>query len=134
MCDFCGCPEREPFASLTQLHEILLLLAEAFAKDGDARDLEILRDLWPDHRASEQVVGDLATLAGFDAEWRSLEGDATRIDAVLADETPDGAALLRALQDHAGDHEYDLFPHIMFALEPEEIDGSLARLPAAARR
>jgi hypothetical protein len=56
VCDFCGCPEIEPFAMLTEDHATLDVLARLFAEGGHALDLEVLRVSWEDHRATQAAV------------------------------------------------------------------------------
>jgi hypothetical protein len=40
VCDFCGCPHIEPFATLIEDHATLETLAELFAEGRDGLDLE----------------------------------------------------------------------------------------------
>ena len=66
MRDFCGCPAIEPFATLTDRHVTLVVLAAVLAEGGGPADLEALRVSWDDRRAQEAALGSLAA-QGFEA-------------------------------------------------------------------
>lgn len=100
MCDFCGCRAIEPFASLTDDHATLEVLAELFDEGADPLDLEALRVSWEDHRATQAAVHSLARSLDLTEALEAGAGEDARLDALLAEPAPDGLALRRAVQGH----------------------------------
>jgi len=129
MCDFCGCRRSGPTAELAAEHERLLALGDvlhtALHDGSDAADVfaEFVR-LLQMHAAKEEV--------GLFVHAKASTPLADQIDALcrehddlhrwLADGLT-GARVpeaLRLLGTHIDDEEYDLFPHIFHALDPEQ--------------
>ena len=129
MCDYCGCRRSGPTAELASEHVRLLELGEmlhdALQDGADATTVftEFVR-LLQMHAAKEEI--------GLFELARSLEPLANQIEVLcrehadlhrwLADglngeHVPDA---LRLLATHIDDEEYDLFPHIFHALDPEQ--------------
>ncbi len=124
MCDFCGCPAIEPFASLTDQHVTLVVLAEALAEGGGPADLEALRVSWDDHRAQEASLRPLAARLDLEdvleAGWR---GDRA-LEEHLRAATPDPGALVRAVRDHVDAWEFEVFPQLVLAADPGDLAGA----------
>jgi hemerythrin-like domain-containing protein len=131
MCDYCGCRRSGPTAELAVEHERLLELADVLdtaLSDGTPAEevfAEFLR-LLQMHAAKEEV--------GLFVHAQSSTPLGDRIDALcrehddlhrwLAD-GPTGQHVPKALlllATHIDDEEYDLFPHIFHALDPEQWD------------
>ncbi|MDZ7674790.1 MAG: hemerythrin domain-containing protein [Acidimicrobiales bacterium] len=131
MCDYCGCRRSGPTAELAAEHQRLLELGEvlrAAVHDGtDAADAfeEFLR-LLQMHAAKEEI--------GLFVHARASTPLGDQIDALCSEHADlhrwlaDGLAgphvrdALRLLATHIDDEEYDLFPHIIYALDPEQWD------------
>lgn len=109
MCDICGCPFVNPFTTLIAEHEALLDAAVR----GDASRLA---SLWTSHREWERsALEELASRADLDDLLQAVaRADAGTGELVASGAL--GAPVVRALQDHAGSYEWDLFPHLLFAL------------------
>lgn len=131
MCDYCGCRRSGPTAELAAEHERLLALRDEIWTDAvqgidvTAR-YEQLLDLLQRHATKEEL--------GLFVHARALGPMADRIDTLCAEheqlhrqlgqgphgpERDDG---FRLLGTHIDDEEYDLFPHIFHALDPEQWD------------
>ena len=131
MCDYCGCRQSGPTAELATEHVRLLELGEmlhdALHNDEDATIVfaEFVR-LLQMHAAKEEI--------GLFEQARSLKPLADQIEVLcrehadlhrwLADGSVGGHVpdALRLLATHIDDEEYDLFPHIFHALDPEQWD------------
>lgn len=131
MCDYCGCRRSGPTSELAAEHERLLELGDtlhtALHDANDAADVfaEFVR-LLQMHAAKEEV--------GLFRHARTLTPLAGRIDALCREhddlhrwlaagiEGPHVPEALRLLVTHIDDEEYDLFPHIIHALDPEQWD------------
>jgi hemerythrin-like domain-containing protein len=131
MCDYCGCRRSGPTAELAAEHERLLELGDivhtALHDGTDATGVfaEFL-GLLQMHAAKEEVglfeqAKASTPLAGqIDALCREHD-DLQRwlADGLAGQHVPDA---LRLLVTHIDDEEYDLFPHIIHALDPEQWD------------
>jgi hypothetical protein len=128
MCDYCGCRRSGPTAELADEHVRLQELSgrlrrarETGAEAGAVFD-EFVR-LLQMHAAKEEVglfVHARATpLAG---QIDALCGEHDDLNRWLS-EGPDGAHVdeaLALLATHIDDEEFDLFPHVFHALDPEQ--------------
>jgi len=133
MCDYCGCRRSGPTAELAAEHERLLELGDALhaalhgGAGGGAPEVfaELVR-LLQIHATKEEI--------GLFVHAKTSTPLADQIDALcrehedlhrwLAD-GPSGARVpdaLRLLVTHIDDEEWDLFPHIIHALDPEQWD------------
>jgi hemerythrin-like domain-containing protein len=131
MCDYCGCRRSGPTAELAAEHERLLELGDelytARSQGADATEVfaEFVR-LLQMHAAKEEVglfVHAKASTPLAD-QIDVLCGEHDNLHQWLADgftgpRVPDA---LRLLATHIDDEEYDLFPHIVHALDPEQWD------------
>jgi hemerythrin-like domain-containing protein len=131
MCDYCGCRRSGPTSELAAEHERLLELRNVLQTAlHDGTDASVVFDefvrLLQMHATKEEV--------GLFVHARSSTPLGDQIDALcrehddlhrwLAD-GPTGShvpAALRLLATHIDDEEYDLFPHIFHALDPEQWD------------
>jgi hemerythrin-like domain-containing protein len=129
MCDYCGCRRSGPTAELAAEHRRLLELADllhrALHDSEDTSNLfaEFVR-LLRMHAAKEEI--------GLFEQARALGPLADEIEALCREHAdlhrwladgPDGRRVpdaLRLLVTHIDDEEYDLFPHIFHALDPEQ--------------
>lgn len=122
MCEYCGCPQIEPFTTLTDGHVTLDLLAELYAGAGNRLDLEAIRVSWEDHRATQAAVRSLAR--SLDLE-DVLDGEARRpdesVEALLADPAPNGRALWGAIRGHIEAWEFEVFPRIVLSADADEL-------------
>ena len=131
MCDYCGCRRSGPTAELTAEHERLLELGDmlhtALHRGAAAPDVfAALVRLLQMHAAKEEV--------GLFVHARESTPLAEQIDALCREHAdlhrwladgPTGRHVpeaLRLLVTHIDDEEYDLFPHIFHALDPEQWD------------
>lgn len=133
MCDYCGCRRSGPTSELAAEHERLLELGEHLdaALDGDVDAVaaagpifdEFLRMLQM-HAAKEEiglfVHAKASTPLGDQIDQLCREHD--DLHRWLGDGLagPRVADALRLLITHIEDEEYDLFPHIFHALDPEQ--------------
>ncbi len=124
MCDFCGCPATEPFATLTDQHVTLVVLAEALVEGGGPADLEALRVSWEDHRAAEAVLGPLAARLDLEGVVEAARQGDRRLEALLGAPAPDPGELLRAVRDHVDAWEFEVFPQLFLSADPEELAGA----------
>jgi len=134
MCDYCGCRRSGPTAELAAEHERLLDLGKLLdaAIDGDPADPatkqvfdEFVR-LLQMHAAKEEI--------GLFVHAKASTPMGDQIDALCQEHDDlhrwlsDGPAgpkvddALRLLIRHIDDEEWDLFPHIFHALDPEQWD------------
>lgn len=132
MCDFCGCPDTEPFAMLTEDHSTLGTLAELFAEVGDALDLEAMRVSWEDHRATQAAVRSLARSLGLHELVEAATHRDEVLEALLRRPAPDGKTLRGAVRDHVDGWEFEVFPQIVLAADKDEL-AEAARAAAIAR-
>jgi hypothetical protein len=133
MCKYCGCPEIEPFATLTDEHATLDLLAELYAGGGSSLDLEAIRVSWEDHLASQSAVRSLArSLDLEDVIDREAQRPDESLNALLARPVPNGHALWGAIRGHIEAWEFDVFPRVVLSADPAEL-AEAARDAAAAR-
>ncbi|MEO5722739.1 MAG: hemerythrin domain-containing protein [Ilumatobacteraceae bacterium] len=135
MCDYCGCRRSGPTAELAVEHVRLLELGDQVHDSlfyGDRRVTDVdavfseLTDLLQMHAVKEEI--------GLFEHAKQIPQLADRITDLcqehqdlyhwLAD-GPSGARVadaLRLLVTHIEDEEYDLFPHIINVLDPEQWD------------
>ncbi len=131
MCDYCGCRRSGPTAELAAEHERLQELGDRLhtaLDDGvDASEVfDEFVDLLHMHAAKEEiglfVHARSSTPLGHQIDALCLEHDDLHrwlSDGVTGPRVPDA---LRLLATHIDDEEYDLFPHIFHALDPEQWD------------
>lgn len=131
MCDYCGCRESGPTAELTVEHRRLTELGDILHQalhdgaDPNIAFAEFVR-LLQMHAAKEEI--------GLFEQARALKPLADQIEVLCREHTdlrrwlasgPKGVHVpdaLRLLSTHIDDEEYDLFPHIFHALDPEQWD------------
>jgi hypothetical protein len=131
MCDYCGCRRSGPTSELHREHVRLNELGDALyradrtAPASAAAFLEFV-DLLEMHAAKEEI--------GLFEQGRTLGPLAEQIDQLCREhddlhrwlgQGPTGPHVpdaLRLLVTHIDDEEYDLFPHIFHALDPEQWD------------
>jgi hemerythrin-like domain-containing protein len=131
MCDYCGCRRSGPTAELAAEHERLVELGDVLhtaLHDGiDAPDTfaEFVR-LLEMHAAKEEiglfVQAKASTPLGAQIEELCRQHDDLHrwlADGLAGAHVPEA---LRLLVTHIDDEEYDLFPHIIHALDPEQWD------------
>lgn len=129
MCDYCGCRRSGPTAELAREHAQLRELAGTLhtARDSGQDASTVFAEfvqLLEMHAAKEEI--------GLFEQAQSFPQLAAQIE-VLCKEHDDlrrwlaggakGAHVpdaLRLLDTHIDDEEYDLFPHIFHALDPEQ--------------
>ncbi|HXF74442.1 MAG TPA: hypothetical protein VNO79_17805 [Actinomycetota bacterium] len=121
MCDFCGCPAIEPFATLTDQHVTLVVLAEVLVDGGGPADLDALRVSWEDHRAVEATLGPLAAHLDLEEVVEAARRGDRRLEALLDAPAPDPGDLLRAVRDHLDAWEFEVFPQLVLSADPEEL-------------
>lgn len=129
MCDYCGCRDSGPTAELNREHVRLTALGEAIksamlAKADYSAEFEEFATLLDMHAAKEEV--------GLFPKVNKLEVMDDQITQLIAEHEklhqqlsfgPDGAevgAAIKLLAQHIDDEEWDLFPHIIHALDPED--------------
>jgi len=129
MCDYCGCRRSGPTAELAAEHARLLHLggrlhAALHDRVGASEVLAELVDLLQRHAAKEElglfVHARSSTPLGEQIEALCREHDDLHrwlADGVAGRRVPDA---LRLLETHIDDEEYDLFPHVFHALDPEQ--------------
>ncbi len=129
MCDYCSCRRSGPTAELAAEHVRLGELADKLhdALHGGADPAPLFTDfvrLLQMHAAKEEVGlfvhAKSSTPLGPQIEALCREHD--DLHRWLADGAhgADVPAALRLLATHIDDEEYDLFPHIIHALDPEQ--------------
>jgi hypothetical protein len=132
VCDFCGCPAIDPFAVLTDDHQTLLAMAEAYEASGDPRDLDALRVIWDDHRAQERgATSHLAAALALEDVLTIGRGIDAPLDALLALAGPNGRELRFAVTDHVDGYEFEMFPALV--LRPMRRSSRALALAAAER-
>lgn len=132
MCDFCGCPQVEPFATLTAEHGVMLDLVEGVLA-GDATAVEDLRDLWREHADRERAaLRPLGGLLGLADVVDAREPEDRALDEMLALPAPEARAVRGAVWDHVEAWEFDVFPHLMMAATTDELAAADARGTAGA--
>lgn len=131
MCDYCGCRRSGPTSELAAEHVRLLELREtlltALADGDDATGVfAVFVRLLQMHAAKEEI--------GLFVHAKASTPLADQIDALCAEHDdlnrwladgpvgPHVADALRLLVTHIDDEEFDLFPHIVHALDPEQWD------------
>lgn len=131
VCDYCGCRREGPTGELAREHVRLLELSEIIENAIDADEdvsatFADFVDLLQRHATKEEI--------GLFEQARASTPLGDRIDALCDEhETLNGwlahgatgprvndALLL--LATHIDDEEYDLFPHVFHALDPEQWD------------
>lgn len=132
MCDYCGCRRSGPTSELAAEHERLLELGDEL--DSAVRGLEIERDtdelftefvtLLQMHAAKEEIgiFVHARTSTPLGDQIDTLCQEHADLHRWLAD-GPAGARVpdaLLLLIRHIDDEEWDLFPHIFHALDPEQ--------------
>jgi hemerythrin-like domain-containing protein len=131
MCDYCGCRRSGPTAELAGEHERLLELGDILhtalhdGTDASGVFAELVR-LLQIHAAKEEiglfVHAKASTPLGERIDALCREHDDLHrwlADGLAGPHVPDA---LRLLVSHIDDEEYDLFPHIIHALDPEQWD------------
>lgn len=129
MCDYCGCRESGPTAELADEHvrlqEMSGRLSAAMAARQDTSELfEEFRDLLEMHAAKEEVglFPKVSGLKVMDDQIAQLIAEHELLHRQLG-EGPGGddvGAAIKLLAQHIDDEEYDLFPHIIHSLDPED--------------
>jgi hypothetical protein len=133
VCDFCGCPAIDPFAVLTDDHQTLLAMAEAYEASGDPRDLDALRVIRDDHRAQERgATSNLAAALPLEDVFTIGRGMDAPLDALLAQAGPNGRELRFAVTDHVDGYGFEMFPALVLSADETELEGA-ARAAAGAR-
>lgn len=131
MCDYCGCRESGPTAELAAEHVRLQALsrrlAGAIATRSDASEVFAeFRALLDIHAAKEEVglFPKVLDLGVMDDQISQLIAEHDQLHRQLRDgpSGPDVPAALKLLATHIDDEEYDLFPHVFHALDPEDWD------------
>lgn len=131
MCDYCGCRESGPTAELAaehvRLRELSHRLASAIATRRDASEaFAKFTALLNIHAAKEEVglFPKVLDLGVMDDQIAQLIAEHDQLHSRLRDgpSGPDVAAALKLLATHIDDEEYDLFPHVFHALDPEDWD------------
>jgi hypothetical protein len=131
VCDFCGCPEIDPFSFLTEEHVTLASLAEAFERGGDLDDLDALAITWDDHRAHERAALEgLAAGLAMGEELELVRPSDEGVETLLAQALPDAKALRLTIVDHADRYEFEVFPHLVLAADDRELEEAAARAAA----
>ncbi|MEO5900370.1 MAG: hemerythrin domain-containing protein [Ilumatobacteraceae bacterium] len=131
MCDYCGCRRSGPTAELHTEHERLLALGDVLhdalhdGADASAVFADFVR-LLQMHAAKEEiglfVHGKTSTPMGDQIDALCREHDDLHrwlANGFHGQHVPEA---LRLLVTHIDDEEYDLFPHIFHALDPEQWD------------
>lgn len=137
MCDYCGCRRSGPTAELATEHERLLELSDLLdtalddaLDDGTVADAstvfaEFVR-LLQMHAAKEEVGlfvhAKESTPLGDQIDELCREHDTLHRWLAEGPTGPRVADALLLLATHIDDEEYDLFPHIFHALDPEQWD------------
>ncbi|MEO6122630.1 MAG: hemerythrin domain-containing protein [Ilumatobacteraceae bacterium] len=135
MCDYCGCRRSGPTAELAAEHERLVELGDilhtalynGLQEEAEATTVfNTFVRLLQMHAAKEEV--------GLFVQAKESTPLGDRIDALCREHDDlhrwlaDGLAgphvpdALRLLVTHIDDEEYDLFPHVFHALDPEQWD------------
>lgn len=128
MCDFCGCPQIDPFSFLTDEHVTLAMRAEAFERGGDLADLDALAVTWDDHRVHERAaLEDLAVELAMGEDLELVRPGDEAMETLLAQALPDAKALRLAVVDHADRYEFEVFPHLALAADDRELAEATAR-------
>lgn len=129
MCDYCGCRRSGPTAELAREHVRLRELAETLRTaphtgDGSSTVFDEFVWLLEMHAAKEEIglfeqAQSFPQLAGQIEQLCSEHDDLRRwlAGGATGPHVPDA---LRLLDTHIDDEEYDLFPHIFHALDPEQ--------------
>lgn len=131
MCDYCGCHDTKPISELTDEHIRLIELRDTLkAAITQGREIsDVYKEfvlLLQMHSAKEEVglfvqaktVGILSDQVDVLCEEHGL------LNRWLGD-GPKGENVQRALDllvTHIDDEEWDLFPHSMHTLDPEQFD------------
>lgn len=129
MCDYCGCRESGPTAELAAEHVRLQILSEQL-KAG-LRAKEDISDLFDEfthlldmHAAKEEVglFPKVNTLQVMDDQIAQLIAEHDKLHQQLGSGPAgrDVPAALKLLAQHIDDEEFDLFPHVIHALDPED--------------
>jgi hemerythrin-like domain-containing protein len=129
MCDYCGCRRSGPTAELNAEHERLAELSEQLrlalaSRQGVEEAFTEFVQLLTIHAAKEEVglfphAHDIGVLA---ESIETLIDEHEQLHRLLADGPtgPGVIAALKLLSQHIDDEEYDLFPHVFHALDPEQ--------------
>lgn len=131
MCDYCGCRRSGPTAELHVEHEQLLELGDVLhaalhaGKDAPGVFDEFVR-LLQMHAAKEEVglfpQAKASTPLGDQIDELCREHDDLHHWLANGLGGKRVADALRLLVSHIDDEEYDFFPHIIHALDPEQWD------------
>lgn len=129
MCDYCGCRESGPTSELADEHVRLQALSVRIAAGMTAKQdigevFEEFATLLELHAAKEEVglfpkVKDLKVLDDQIVQLVA-EHDLLHRQLGAGPGGHDVPAALKLLAQHIDDEEYDLFPHIIHALDPED--------------
>ncbi|MEI2637818.1 MAG: hemerythrin domain-containing protein [Microthrixaceae bacterium] len=131
MCDYCGCRESGPTAELAAEHVKLQLLSERLKARLDAK--EDISDLFTEftallemHAAKEEVglFPKVNGLKVMDDQIAQLIAEHEQLHEQLGSGPVerDVRAAIKLLSQHIDDEEFDLFPHVIHALDPEDWD------------
>lgn len=131
MCDYCGCRDSGPTAELNREHVRLAELSDSIkaamlAKEDFSEEFEQFATLLDMHAAKEEVglFPKVKKLEVMDEQIAQLIAEHEKLHQQLSF-GPDGVevgAALKLLAQHIDDEEWDLFPHIIHALDPEDWD------------
>ena len=131
VCDYCGCRHEGPTGELAREHIRLLELSEIIERAIDVGDdvsatFTDFVDLLQRHATKEEI--------GLFEHARASTPLGDRIDALCNEHAtlnhwlahgatgPRVNDALLLLATHIDDEEYDLFPHVFHALDPEQWD------------
>lgn len=131
MCDYCGCRRSGPTSELAAEHERLIALRDEIwtavvAGEDVGERFDELVTLLQRHATKEEL--------GLFVHARALGPLAEQIDTLCAEHEilyrdlsggPHGPRrddAFKLLATHIDDEEYDLFPHVFHALDPEQWD------------
>ncbi len=131
MCDYCGCRRSGPTSELHAEHVTLIEMRDEIWTDViDGVDVterfDAFVDLLRRHATKEEI--------GLFVHAREFSQLADQIDTLCAEHEalyrdlsggPHGAQrddAFKLLGTHIDDEEYDLFPHVFHALDPEQWD------------
>lgn len=129
MCDYCGCRDSGPTAELNREHVRLSELSDSIkaamlAKEDYSEQFEQFATLLDMHAAKEEVglFPKVNKLEVMDDQITQLIAEHEKLHKQLSfgPEGTEVGAALKLLAQHIDDEEWDLFPHIIHALDPED--------------
>lgn len=131
MCDYCGCRESGPTAELAAEHVRLRELSDQLRSTSatSGHDAEVFAEFESllDLHAAKEEVGLFPKVLGLgvmDDQIAQLVTEHEQLHRQLSPgpSGPEVHAALMLLAQHIDDEEYDLFPHVFHALDPEDWD------------